>query len=105
MEMWKGKLIRFRLPRPTPRDACFTDKYGMRLSTNRLARAMDQRNRQRWRVLYLVIKAKLEAGEAGIAVFEEEFMPFIVTESGRTIGEILLPRLQAGTRLQLEAGS
>lgn len=108
--LWKDKQIRFRLPRPVPKiggklQAWAMDNYGFPLSGTKLQSRIDQRNRQRWRVLYLVIKAKLEAVEVGVAVFEEEFMSFIVTESGRTVGEILLPRLQAGSGpLQLEGG-
>lgn len=103
--LWKGKQIRFRLPRPSETDKSFIDKYGFRLSGDKLTRAIAQRNRQRWRVLFLVVKAKLEAVEAGISIFEEEFMSFIVTASGRTVGEILLPRLSAASGpLQLEAG-
>ncbi len=49
--------------------------------------------RRRWRSMLLVIKAKLEAVASGISTFEEEFMPYIVTASGRTIGELVLPRL------------
>jgi hypothetical protein len=101
--LWKGKTIRFRLPRPAA--AGFTDKWGMPLSGHRLQAAIDQKNRQRWRVLFLVVKAKLEAVETGLAIFEEEFMSFIVTASGRTIGEILLPRIAAGgSALRLEEG-
>lgn len=103
--VWKGKVIRFRLPRPTSKDKHFKDKYGMQLSGNRLVTAMDQRNRSRWRILFLVVKAKLEAVEGGIAVFEEEFMSFIVTANGKTVGEVLLPRLQASVGpLQLGTG-
>lgn len=109
--MWKGKVIRFRIPRPTAKRAgkwqpWALDRYGMGLSGPRLQRAIDQRTRSQWRVLFLVIKAKLEAVEAGVAVFEEEFLSFIVTASGDTVGEILVPRLGTGP-LQLlpeEAG-
>ncbi len=42
-------------------------------------------------------RAKLEAVEAGIAVFEEEFMAFIVVPGlNQTIGEIMVPRLSTG---------
>ena len=85
--LWKGKQIRFRLPR------------------TKAGRNDEQRNRQRWRVLFLVVKAKIEAVEAGIAVFEEEFLSFIVTANGQTVGEVLLPRLAAGGQLQLGAGN
>lgn len=95
--LWKGRAIRFRIPRPGPHDPKVKMYKGARLGD-----WIEQLNRQRWRVLMLVIKAKLEAVESGVSVFEEEFLPFIVTESGRTVGEILIPRLSAGP-LALEA--
>lgn len=98
--MWKDKLIRFRIPRPSLNDPRVKEYKGPKVGD-----WLEQLNKQRWRVLHLVIKAKLEAVESGVVVFEEEFMAQIVTASNRTIGEILLPRLMEGnTRLQLEAG-
>jgi hypothetical protein len=56
-----------------------------------------RRYRQRWRALYLVVRAKIEAVEAGLAIFEEEFLAFIVVPGlNKTIGEIMVPRLNAG---------
>lgn len=94
--LWKGKQIRFRIPRSTEADI-------PRGVHNKVA-YLEQRDRQRWRVLMLVVKAKLEAVQSGVSIFEEEFMPFIVTASGRTIGEILIPKLTGSEPLQLEAG-
>ena len=47
---------------------------------------VEQADRQRWRGLYLVVRAKLEAVESGLAIFDEEFLSYIVTASGRTVG-------------------
>jgi hypothetical protein len=58
--------------------------------------AMEQADRQRWRALYLVVRAKLEAVESGLAIIENEFLANIVTPTNQTIGEILQPRLKAG---------
>lgn len=49
--------------------------------------------RQSWRAMLLVIKAKLEAIEAGISVFEDEFLAHIVMPDGRTISEHVRPQL------------
>jgi tRNA nucleotidyltransferase/poly(A) polymerase len=49
--------------------------------------------RRHWRVLVLVVKAKLEAVETGVVSFEEEFLAHIVLPDGRTVGE------WAGTQL------
>jgi len=51
--------------------------------------------RQKWRALALVIKAKLEAVESGISVFEDEFMAAIVMPNGRTVSEEIRPRIAA----------
>lgn len=59
----------------------------------------DQREvRQRWRAVLLVIKAKLEAVASGISTLEAEFLANIVTESGQTVGDLVLPRLSEATR-------
>lgn len=85
---WKGRSITFKLPRPTPK--------AWSAKGNAL---IEQKNRQRWRILFLVIKAKLEAVRAGVSVFEEEFMAFIVTPGGQTVGDVMLPMLRDGTGL------
>jgi hypothetical protein len=97
--------VRFTLP-PFPDECWKVDKGGRTLKTEWALKKKDQIDRTRWRQLYLVIKAKLEAVEAGIAVYEEEFMAFVVTNSGETIGEIVMPHLQGITsgRRRLLAG-
>jgi hypothetical protein len=55
----------------------------------------EQQERQRWRALLLVIKAKLEAVSAGITVFDDEFMAHIVTPDGTTLGEQLRPQIES----------
>lgn len=53
-----------------------------------------QEERQRWRALLLVIKAKLEAVDSGIATFEEEFLAHILLPSGRTVGDEVAPAIE-----------
>lgn len=94
--LWKGNQIRFELPRPTKKDHQYTPG-GLWRSEKQVVLAMQQADRQRWRALYLVIRAKLEAVEAGIAIFEQEFLSFIVVPGrNQTIGEIMVPRIKAG---------
>jgi hypothetical protein len=93
---WNGKQIRFVLPRPERKDYELSPG-GVTRSRSQIDNAMIKADRQRWRALYLVVRAKLEAVEAGIAVFEEEFMAFIVIPGrNQTVGEILLPRIEQG---------
>lgn len=54
-----------------------------------------QEERQRWRALVLVIKAKLEAVESGITTFENEFLAHIVLPDNRTVGEWLAPQIDS----------
>lgn len=92
------QLLRFVLPRPNPSDKKIThDRRGYLRPPAARQRVLDQLDRQRWRALYLVIRAKIEAVEAGIAIFEQEFLAFIVGPNDLTIGDILIPRIQAGT--------
>jgi len=45
--------------------------------------------------MLLIIKAKLEAVEAGVSTFEEEFMAFIALPDGRTVGDFMAPQIDA----------
>lgn len=98
--LWKGKQIRFVLPRPERSDFKFggSDRRRRSRTEGQITRAIEQADRQRWRALYLVIRAKIEAVEAGLAVFEEEFLASIVVPGrNQTIGEIMLPRIAQGS--------
>lgn len=56
--------------------------------------AWEQACRSRWRALYLIVKAKLEAVEAGISTVEREFLYDIVLPDGRTAGEWIAPQIE-----------
>lgn len=58
--------------------------------------------RRRWRAHVLLLKAKLEFVASGNTTLEREFMPALVTASGRTLGDWL--ESDAGVKL-LGAGS
>lgn len=53
----------------------------------------EQIERQRWRALLLVIKAKFEAIESGVSCFDDEFMAHIVLPNGQTISEVMVPQI------------
>lgn len=55
----------------------------------------EQLERQRWRALLLVIKAKFEAIESGVSCFDDEFMAHIVLPNGQTAGELMIPQIEA----------
>ena len=57
------------------------------------AQRTEKERRRRWRSLGLVIKAKLESIDSGIATFDEEFLPWVVLPDGSTVGDHVLPQL------------
>jgi hypothetical protein len=91
-----GRQIRFRLPLPDPQSREFTvTPTGRKRSASATEDAYEQAVRQRWRALALVIKAKLEAVEAGISTVEDEFLAAVMLPDGRTVGDWLAPQLAA----------
>lgn len=63
-------------------------------------KALDVESRRRWRSLALVVKAKLEAVDAGISTFEAEFLAHILLPDGKTVGEWASPQLDQAYRTQ-----
>lgn len=53
----------------------------------------DQIERQRWRALLLVTKAKLELIEQGLSSLEREFLADLVLPGGGTVSEMALPAI------------
>jgi len=92
-----GKQLRFILPLPTPDDVSQTPKG--RARKNHVANShLEREKRRRWRALALDIKAKLEAVETGITIFEQEFLPHIVLPNGQTVVEAVLPAVEDAYR-------
>lgn len=91
----RERQMRFILPMPDPtsRDFTHTPARGYRRTDIERDKAYEQAVKQRWRALNLVIKAKLEAVEAGIVSFESEFGMHMVLPSGRTVAEEIVPAI------------
>lgn len=90
-----GRRIRFCLPMPDKTSSEFTKTpTGKPRAAKAAEDAYEQAVRQRWRALNLVIKAKLEAVEAGITEFEEEFLAHIQLPNGVTVGQFMLPQIE-----------
>lgn len=90
-----GRHIKFQLPMPDINsDEIRLTETGRERAAGSLAGVYEQATRQRWRALALVIKAKLEAVEAGITLFEEEFLAHIMLPGGKTVGSLMLPQVQ-----------
>lgn len=94
-----GRQIRFEITMPDRTDRKFTHyKRGSMLYSRTESAATaewEQAKRQRWRALALVVKAKLEAVDAGISEFEEEFLAHIVLPDGSTVGKQIAPHIAA----------
>jgi hypothetical protein len=92
-----GRQVKFVLSLPSPHDREFTHTPGRSLPRSRqqAEQAWEQACRALWRSLHLVIKAKLEAVEAGITVFEDEFLAHMMLPDGSTVGEWARPQLAA----------
>jgi hypothetical protein len=91
------RVIRFILPLPD-RKTFNTKKdrwgYTVAQTEGKAAHDWEQACRTRWRALKIAILAKLEAVDAGIAQFEEEFLAQIVDPAtGRTVYEVIGPQL------------
>ena len=91
----EGRQIRFALPLPDKADRAFTHTpgKGFQRSEADAFKAWEQACRQKWRALALAIKAKLEAVEAGITSFEDEFMSHIVLPDGSSFGDWARPQI------------
>ena len=90
-----NRQIRFiiDLPEKTERRFLYTQERGIRRSDDAAAKEWEQACRQKWRALYLVIKAKLEAVDSGISCFEDEFMANIVLPDGSLVGNYMRPQI------------
>lgn len=92
----KDRRIQFVLPMPDRNDKAFTLTPTRRARTATQAQAAyEQAVRQRWRALALVIKAKLEAVEAGIVTFEDEFAMHMVLPDGSRAGDVVVRAIDA----------
>lgn len=91
-----GRQIRFLLPLPDKqaREYWYTPGRGQRRTEDAAHAAWEQACRSRWRALYLIVKAKLEAVEAGISTVEREFLYDIVLPDGCTAGEWMAPQIE-----------
>ncbi len=84
------RFVKMELRLPTLAESS-VNKVGATMSAKQAQGAWEQQIRQRWRALALVVKAKLESVELGVATFEQEFMPYILLPNGETVGSSVTP--------------
>lgn len=91
----KGRQVKFLLPLPDKEKFTKDPRSSWKKRPAAVAeRAWEQECRSKWRSLFIVIKAKLEAVESGITTFEEEFLAHIVLPDNSTVGQWVAPQLQ-----------
>ncbi len=71
-----GKIYKINVPNPNRSDYSTDMKY-------------EQARRQRWRILLLSIKAKLEEIEAGLISFDDQFLAYQALPDGSTVGDFM----------------
>lgn len=91
----QNRIVRFIVPLPDKELFRSTPQRRLRRSEDEATREWEKACRQRWRALVLVIKAKLEAVEAGISTAENEFLANIVLPDNTTLGEWAAPQIEA----------
>ena len=91
----KGRRIRISINLPQRRDFYKTESGLTRTTSGAITAAHEKAQRQIWRALLLVIKAKLESVDSGIETLEEAFMPHVVLPDGRTVSEWLTPQIES----------
>jgi hypothetical protein len=84
-------------------------KVGEIETTDKAQRAfLENEERRIWRVLFYHLKSVFEAADSGVMEFRELMLPYIVTKSGKTVGECLVPQLATVINMNptrmLEAG-
>lgn len=96
--------IRFSIALPTVNDPTFNRTPTGKQRTAAAARAArDDEFKRRWRVLALLVKAKLTAITEDVSTVEREFLADLVLGDGRTVAEAIEAG-DAPARLQLTAG-
>ena len=96
--VFKGRAIRFQLKLPDKSKFSRTPARGHPRSPDEIQRAWEQACRESWRVLALMIKAKLVAVTRGDVSFEDEFLAYTVLPSGGTVSEWLQPQIGEALR-------
>lgn len=90
--------ISFVLPLPVKEDFPLPTGYmtspALKAAEARRTERFEQAVRQRWRALALIVKAKLEAVEAGVTSFDDEFLAHMLLADGSTFGDWAAPQIE-----------
>ena len=78
---FEDRRVRFDLPLPE-------------ISSGPNQRVVEKAHREKWRALFLSIKAKLVSVDTGIETFEEAFLAHVVLADGSTVGQATRPAIE-----------
>lgn len=62
-------------------------------ATQASIKTYEQLQRSRYRALLLAIKAKVESVEAGIETYEQAFLPHLLLQNGKLVGELVIEKI------------
>jgi len=91
-----NRIVKFEIDLPNPADPKYKkikNSYYERTASG-IVKVVEQEERTRWRALLLVIKAKLEAVESGIATFEDEFLAHVLLPNQQTVAQFIGPTVE-----------
>jgi hypothetical protein len=86
-------LMKISLPAPNSKEFTHHKRTGTLLSAESARVRHEAACRQRWRALFLAVKAKLVSVAEGVETFEEAFMAHVVMPDGQTVADHLRPRI------------
>lgn len=87
--------VRLSVPFPDQKDNRFTKTPTGRPRRGNISEIYEAEVRRRWRALALAVKAKLVIVQDGVASFEEEFLPYMVTDEGMSVAQHMAPQVRA----------
>lgn len=89
-----GRALLLRFPLPSPEDPKLNlQRSGRPRAPMAVVETCERIIRARWRALLLVIRAKFAAIDAEVSTFDTEFFGDFATGDGRTVADLILPRL------------
>lgn len=93
----RGMFVSLQVPLPTPKEF-ERDGRGRRRTPRQQQTAFEQGERQRWRAVLILVKAKLEACASGISTIQREFLADTLFAAGgggtMKVDDWLLPQLE-----------
>lgn len=90
---FRGRVIKLILKLPDPKDFELT-ATGLKRRNDVALKDWERACRQQWRALQLVIKAKLEAVDSGIATFEDEFLAYTCLPDGSSVSDFMQSQIE-----------